>query len=80
MDRNLTNFSKETPQSPDALGPWATHMGGSIVMGVPQKLDGFLLGKIPSRNGWWLGVPVFYGHLHMFVWVIPTVDHIPFFL
>ena len=33
-------------------------MGVSIVMGVPQNGLCFL-GKIPSRNGWWLGVPHF---------------------
>ena len=35
---------------------WATfyhiQMGVSIVMGVPQKLDGWFHGKSPSRNGW----------------------------
>ena len=29
----------------------------SIVMGVLQN-GWFLLGKIPSRNGWWLGLPL----------------------
>ena len=38
-----------------AMGP---SMGVSIVMGAPKN-GWFLVGKIPSRNGWWLGVPPF---------------------
>ena len=35
------------------------HLGVSIVMGVPPIAAWFCLGKIPSRNGWWLVVPLF---------------------
>ena len=38
---------------------WLWYMGLSIVMGVPQIAGWFLLGKMPSRNGWELGVPLF---------------------
>ena len=35
------------------------YLGVSIVMGVPQKLDGLFHGKSINKNGWELGVPPF---------------------
>ena len=36
---------------------WGQISNCSIVMGVPQ--NGWFIEKIPSRNGWWIGVPPF---------------------
>ena len=56
--------------------PNKSHMGVSIVMGVPKMIQNgwFLLGKIPSRNGWWrLGYPYDSGNLHMWLCENPAV-------
>ena len=42
---------------------YSVYMGVSMAMGVPQN-GWFLLGKIPSTNGWFGGIPIL-GNLHM---------------
>ena len=43
--------------------------GFQVVMGDPQN-GWFLLGEIPSTNGWWLGVTPILGNPHIFSWAM----------
>ena len=50
------------------------HLEVSMAMGVPES-GWFLLGKMPSRNGWFRGTPIS-GNLHFRNWLIGGTYHI----
>ena len=69
-------LSTSTDGAGEPVKDTSWYVWGFPSMGVPKN-GWFLLGKIPSRNGWWFGGTPILGNLHMgsnvkLVWIIPT--------